>query len=43
MIVSGQVKISRGDGPNEKVLAILGGGEIMGEMSHFDNGLSRRA
>ncbi len=37
MIVDGQVKISRGEGENEKVLAVLNPGEIMGEMSHFDN------
>jgi CRP-like cAMP-binding protein len=37
MIVKGQVKISRGEGDGEKVLATLNSGEIMGEMSHFDN------
>ncbi|MBI3891507.1 MAG: cyclic nucleotide-binding domain-containing protein [Candidatus Wallbacteria bacterium] len=37
MIVGGQVKISRGDNQNEKMLAVLSPGEIMGEMSHFDN------
>lgn len=37
MIVKGQVKISRGEGENEKILATLNSGEIMGEMSHFDN------
>ncbi len=37
MIVGGQVKISRGEGEGERVLATRGGGEIMGEMSHFDD------
>lgn len=37
MIVAGQVRISRGEGEHEKELAVLNPGEIMGEMSHFDN------
>lgn len=37
LIVSGQVEIFRSSGNNERVLATLGRGEIIGEMSLIDN------
>jgi hypothetical protein len=37
MIVAGTCKITKGHGPDEKVLAYLRSGEILGEMSHFDD------
>ena len=37
LIVSGQVEIFRSSGNNERVLATLGRGEIIGEMSLIDS------
>lgn len=37
MIVRGTCKITKGQGADERVLAYLKGGEILGEMSHFDD------
>lgn len=37
MLIRGKVQITRGEGDDVQVLATLGPGEIMGEMSHFDN------